>query len=292
MKAGEDKILQRKEIKTPDRTYILLITERYLGAHYPGMTIYTLRIVSEENVIALFRTNTYEYPPSSPISALGVLEAKSDEWTRELLSDPSEFQIWHESREIRSFAVSSTPEVLILQGSPRPAGNCSVTAGWARALAERAGRTAGVVYLDDLTIRACIGCYQCYNTGTCIFNDDMAGIIRAISGARVVIICSPVYTNTVPGSLKIVFDRCQAYHAWQVLNGHSPGKKGLLISVAGRKGKKNFTCVTRVVDAFMENIHIRPSGSVLIDDLDRIKDIRNVTGAEQKINKAVENVLE
>jgi len=291
MKAGEDEILQRKEIKTTGRTYSLLLTERDIGIHYPGMIIYTLCIFSGDAVIALFRTNTYEYPPLSPIGALGVVQAKTDEWERELQSNPSEFQAWHESKAIKLSGDTGTPEVLILQGSPRPAGNCSVMAGWAQAFAELAGRTADVVYLDDLTIRACIGCYQCYNTGTCIFEDDMTGIIRALSCARVVIICTPVYTNTVPGSLKIVFDRCQAYHAMQVLNGHYPRKKGLLFSVAGRKGQKNFTCITRVVDAFMENIHIRPSGKVLIDDLDRIRDIRNVAGAEQQIKKAVVKCL-
>ena len=291
MKAGEEEILQRKEIKTPDRTFQLLLTERDLGAQYPGMILYSLRILSGDTEIALFATNTYEYPPSSPIHARGVVQAKADEWERELLSNPPEFQAWHESRGIGSYGDTPTSDVLILQGSPRPAGNCSVMAGWARDAAERAGRTAEVVYIDDLTIRACIGCYQCYNTGTCIFEDDMAGIIRALSAARVVIVCTPVYTNTVPGSLKIVFDRCQAYHAHQVRNGHSQGKTGLLFSVAGRKGGENFSCITRVVEAFMRNIHIRPSGKVLIDDLDRTGDIRNLPGIELQIREAVKSVV-
>ena len=66
MKAGEDKILQRKEIKTPDRTFLLLLTERDLGVQYPGMIMYSLRILSGDTEIARFATNTYEYPPSSP----------------------------------------------------------------------------------------------------------------------------------------------------------------------------------------------------------------------------------
>ena len=136
-----------------------------------------------------------------------------------------------------------------------------------------------------------IGCYQCYNTGTCILKDDMTGIIRALSAARVVIVCTPVYTNTVPGSLKIVFDRCQAYHAYLMRNGHGAGKKGLLLSVAGRKGRENFSCVARVVDAWMENIHIRPSGKVLIDDLDRAGDVRTIPGVEVQIRETVEGVL-
>ena len=85
MKAGEDKILQRKEIKTPDRTFLLLLTERDLGVQYPGMIMcHSLRILSGDTEIARFATNTYEYPPSSPIRALGVVQAKADEWEREL----------------------------------------------------------------------------------------------------------------------------------------------------------------------------------------------------------------
>jgi multimeric flavodoxin WrbA len=290
MKAGEEEILQRKEIAPHGRTFLLLLTKRDLGGQYPGMIVYSLRILSGDTEIALFRTNTYEYHPSSPIHAEGVVQAKAVEWERELLSNPSEFQAWYESRVIGA-GESSSCEVLILQGSPRPAGSCSIMAGWARDAAERAGRTAEVVYLDDLTIRACIGCYQCYNTGTCIYEDDMAGITRALSSARLVIVCTPVYTNTVPGTLKIVFDRCQAYHAHQVLNGHSQAKKGLLFSVAGRIGRENFACITRVVDAFMENIQIRPSGTVLIDDLDRTGDIRKIPGIELQIREAVEHAL-
>ena len=291
MMAGEEKVLWKKELPPHDRGLLLLLTERDLGAQYPGMILYSLRLLSGETEIAQFGTNTYEYPPSSPLHARGVVQAKALEWERELLSNPSGFFAWHESRDTGSSAEPRTPEVLVLQGSPRPAGNCSVMAGWARDAAERSGRTAGVVYIDDLTIRACIGCYQCYNTGTCILKDDMTGIIRALSAARVVIVCTPVYTCTVPGSLKILFDRCQAYHAFLVRNGHSPGKKGLLFSVAGRKGRDNFSCITSVVDAFMENIHIRPSGKVLIDDLDRAGDVRTIPGIEVQIREAVEGVL-
>jgi multimeric flavodoxin WrbA len=291
MKAGEDGILRREVVKTPDRTFLLLLTERELGADYPGMIIYTLQILSDDTEIAMFRTNTYEYTGSSTISARIVAEAKADDWKRELLSNPSEFMAWHQSRRVSPMGDAGMPEVLILQGSPRPAGNCSMIAGWAQAVVKRAGKTVSVVYLDDLSMKACIGCYQCYNTGTCIFEDDMSGIIRALSAARVVIICTPVYTNTVPGSLKIVIDRCQAYHAHQVLKGHSQEKKGLLFSVAGRKGEENFTCIIRVVDAFMKNIRIRPCGKVLIDDMDRVRDIGSLEGIEVQIRNAVEKVL-
>ncbi len=291
MTAGEEKILSEKVIDAQGQTYHLVLTGRDLGGQYPGMMIYTLQVVSGGNVIACFRTNTYEYPPSSPISASGVIQARSDEWERDLLSDPTRFLEPREERAIREPDDLPAHDVLILQGSPRPAGNCSVLATWAQAEADRAERSARVVYLDDLTIRACIGCYQCYNTGTCIFEDDMTEIIRSISHARIIVICTPVFTNTVPGSLKIMIDRCQAYHAEQALTGRKSGKTGLLFSVAGRQGQENFSCITRVIDAFLKNIHIKPVRSVLFDDLDRIGDIRNIPYAEEKVRDAMKKVL-
>lgn len=291
MTAGEEKILSEKVIDAQGQTYHLVLTGRDLGGQYPGMMIYTLQVVSGGNVIACFRTNTYEYPPSSPISASGVIQARSDEWERDLLSDPTRFLEPREERAIREPDDLPAHDVLILQGSPRPAGNCSVLATWAQAEADRAERSARVVYLDDLTIRACIGCYQCYNTGTCIFEDDMTEIIRSISHARIIVVCTPVFTNTVPGSLKIMIDRCQAYHAEQALTGRKSGKTGVLFSVAGRQGQENFSCITRVIDAFLKNIHIKPVRSVFFDDLDRIGDIRNIPYAEEKVRDAMKKVL-
>ncbi|HOH80683.1 MAG TPA: flavodoxin family protein [Methanoregulaceae archaeon] len=291
MTAGEEKILSEKVIDAQGQTYHLVLTGRDLGGQYPGMMIYTLQVVSGGNVIACFRTNTYEYPPSSPISASGVIQARSDEWERELLSDPTRFLESREGWAIREPDDLPAHDVLIFQGSPRPAGNCSVLATWAQAEADRAERSARVVYLDDLTIRACIGCYQCYNTGTCIFEDDMTEIIRSISHARIIVVCTPVFTNTVPGSLKIMIDRCQAYHAEQALTGRKSWKTGVLFSVAGRQGQENFSCITRVIDAFLKNIHIKPVRSVFFDDLDRIGDIRNIPYAEEKVRDAMKKVL-
>jgi len=291
MTAGEEKILSEKVINALGRTYHLVLTGRDLGDRYPGMMIYTLQVMSGGEVIARFRTNTYEYPPSSPISASGVIQARSDEWVKELLSDPSRFLQSRERMMIREPDDVPSHEVLIFQGSPRPAGNCSVLASWAQAEAERTDSSARVVYLDDLAIRACIGCYQCYNTGACIFEDDMTGILRSISHARIIVICTPVFTNTVPGSLKIMIDRCQAYHAEQALTGKKSGKTGLLFSVAGRQGQENFSCITRVIDAFLKNIHIKPVRSVFFDDLDRIGDIRNIPYAEEKVRDAMKKVL-
>jgi len=148
-----------------------------------------------------------------------------------------------------------------------------------------------VVYLDDLSIHPCIGCYQCYNTGTCTFDDDMTDLIRALRSASLLVICTPVYTNTVPGGLKIFIDRCQAYHAEKNLFTGGGEKKGLLLSVAGRKGTANFTCVKGVVISFMRNLGIRYTGEVLLDGMDNVRDVRTLPGIQGKIGGLVRDAF-
>jgi multimeric flavodoxin WrbA len=138
-----------------------------------------------------------------------------------------------------------------------------------------------------LDIHCCIGCYQCYNTGSCVFDDDMVSVIDAIKSASLLVVCSPVYTNTLPGGLKLLIDRCQAYHAERALSGGITGQKGLILSVAGRVGEENFTCTTRVISSFLRNLGIKPVGEILIDRTDAIRDIRTIDGLEQRVRQKV-----
>jgi multimeric flavodoxin WrbA len=115
----------------------------------------------------------------------------------------------------------------------------------------------------------------------------MGSIIDAIRNSSLLVVCAPVYTNTVPGGLKLLIDRCQAYHAERILSGGRTGQHGLIFSVAGRKGEENFTCVTRVLSAFLRNLEITPAGEILIDRIDAVKDIRSIPGMEDTVRKKV-----
>ncbi|HMA05195.1 MAG TPA: flavodoxin family protein, partial [Methanomicrobiales archaeon] len=233
-----------------------------------------------------FRTNSYEYSPTIPLDAEKAILRKAAEWERALLRDPAGFLASLET-PVKAAPTGGTTDALIIQGSPRPDGNCSILAGWAAEEAAGIGKRARVVYLDDLVIHPCIGCYQCYNTGSCTFEDDMAELIRALRSAPVLVICTPVYTNTVPGGLKIFIDRCQAYHAEKNLFYPGGEKKGILLSVAGRTGMANFTCVKKVVVSFMRNLGIRVAGEVLIDRIDGIRDVRTLPGLREEIGDLV-----
>ena len=283
-------LVRSAEIDAGMVRYTLNLYHEDFSALYPGMIRYSVIVTAGEQVMAVFRTNSFEYSPLVPLAAENIAIQTADEWEREIRNNPTGFILDHR-QVLPEHPVVTTSDLVVIQGSPRGDGNCSILAGWAVDAAHELGRTAQVIFPHDMDIRCCIGCYQCYNTGSCVFDDDMGSIIGVIKGASLLVVCSPVYTNTVPGGLKLVIDRCQAYHAERVLSGGWTEQKGLIFSVAGRKGEENFTCITRVISAFLRNLGIEPAGEVLVDRLDAIKDIRTISGMEQNVKNTIQKHL-
>jgi multimeric flavodoxin WrbA len=278
------------EINSVKERYILTLTSEDFSALYPGMIRYILAVTEGERTIAVFRTNTYEYSPLVPLAAESVAKRIADEWEREIRNNPVEFILNHQ-QDVPKRTVSLPVDLVVIQGSPRAQGNCSILAGWAVEAAHELGRSAQVIYPHDMEIHPCIGCYQCYNTGSCVFEDEMGGIINAVRSSSLLVVCSPVYTNTVPAGLKLIIDRCQAYHAERVLSGGISGQRGLIFAVAGRSGMENFTCTTRVISGFMKNLDITPVGEILIDRMDAIRDLRTIPGLEHTVREKVKKFL-
>lgn len=293
-------MIRSREIRTPEGTFLVTVHREDCSGVYPGMIRYTVRIRAGDRVLSLFSTNSYEYTPLMPLEAERVALALAGRWEQELMTSPRELL----SRlpalaeppvsRIPSMPVwpaGGSPEVVIIQGSPRPDGNCGIMAGWVASAAREARSTVRVFYPHDMDIRPCTGCYQCYNAGTCAIDDQMTHVIRALRGALLVVVCSPVYTNTVPGGLKNLIDRSLAYNAERHLSGATHHPAGLLLAAAGRMGEEHFTCVRSVVYAFMGSCGIRKGGEVLVDDLDMHRDVRALPGIREQVTELVRTSL-
>jgi|GEM_PF-43743 len=101
-------------------------------------------------------------------------------------------------------------KILAINGSPR--GRRSNTDRILQPFlegAQEAGAETETVYLKDLKINHCLGCFTCWTKtpGVCVHKDDMAALLPKVRRADVVVYATPLYVFTVSGLMKDFMDR-------------------------------------------------------------------------------------
>ncbi len=111
-------------------------------------------------------------------------------------------------------------KILALHGSPRTIqSQTRRLAGFVLEGAAGAGAQTEMVDLADLHITPCKACEGCTLTGTCVYDDDVAGILSRMREADGIVLGSPVYVDNVTGQLKVFVDRLADAVHYQVLTG-------------------------------------------------------------------------
>lgn len=98
-------------------------------------------------------------------------------------------------------------KILVLAGSPRKGGNSDILCDAFLKGAAEAGHTGEKIYVDDLHLGACMACYGCRGTGTCVQRDSMADALEKMIAADVLVLATPVYYYSMSGQLKVFIDR-------------------------------------------------------------------------------------
>ena len=99
-------------------------------------------------------------------------------------------------------------KTLIINGSPRIHGNTAAMIGELRR-----HLTGEVVELSAFraNIAPCVDCRACWDTAKCVVQDDMSILYE--DDFDNVVIASPVYFSTLPGSVLSMMSRMQPWHA-------------------------------------------------------------------------------
>jgi multimeric flavodoxin WrbA len=136
--------------------------------------------------------------------------------------------------------------ITAIYGSPRKNGNTDLLLkALLRGIKDQGGN-AHEIFLRDLKFSPCIGCGGCNDTGTCVLSDDMDTIYPHLIKSEIVILSAPVFFFGMNALAKAMVDRCQCLWARKYLinkplsNERGVKGKGILLSVGGSKGKKNF----------------------------------------------------
>lgn len=98
-------------------------------------------------------------------------------------------------------------KILVINGSPK--GEKSTVAHVTRAFLDGMGENAEWITVYDKNIKACCGCFSCWNEtpGKCVFDDDMQFILDKITESDFVIWSTPQYAYGMPSHVKAVMDR-------------------------------------------------------------------------------------
>ena len=127
-------------------------------------------------------------------------------------------------------------KTLIINGSPRPDGN---TVALLRELKKYLPGEVVEVSAFYSNIAPCVDCRGCWKTARCVVDDDMQVICE--DDFDNVVVASPVYYGTLPGSVLSLMSRLQPWHAATYFIKEplvQRPKKAAAILTAGGKGNQ------------------------------------------------------
>ncbi len=163
--------------------------------------------------------------------------------------------------------------VIGIAGSPRRGGNTDLLL--AEVLKGAASKRAEVktIILCQLNIAPCQHCDRCFETGNCQFSDDMQLVYQELEQADRIVLASPIHFMGVTAQMKAMIDRCQALWVRKhKLNlpplGDRRPRKGLFVSVGGRKVTNLFQPALATVKALFASLDVTYAGELGFSGID------------------------
>jgi len=183
-------------------------------------------------------------------------------------------------------------KILVFFGSARRKGE---TRAMVDAFSAAVGDDAEIEIIDSYRtdVRPCIDCRHCWTHRACAIKDGMQAIYEKIDAADGYVIASPLYFHSVPGKLKVLFDRLQVYWAG-VLRGDKPvakTKRGAMLLTGGSVSfKDQFLGAEIVGNGVISDLSAVPVGTVRFTDTDHRKVSEDET-VQREIQSLAANML-
>ena len=98
-------------------------------------------------------------------------------------------------------------KVLILNGSPKEAGNTAVAIAEMVKTFEKEDIECKVMHVGNKDIRGCVSCGSCRETGKCVFGDIVNDVAAEFEVSDGLVVASPVYYASANATLIACLDR-------------------------------------------------------------------------------------
>ncbi len=180
-------------------------------------------------------------------------------------------------------------QITTLLGSAKKKGNTATVLGWVEEDLKSLGHDVERIYLNNKSIKGCLGCAKCRENPAeiaCVQKDDAISIMERMISSEAVLFASPIYFWGFSAQMKALIDRGYAL----VTNYHKPGhtslmkgkRIGLLVTGADAyedNAEGMFTAFDRIVDFLLAN----KSGELYVGECSGPSDL-----PQEVKNKAIE----
>lgn len=108
--------------------------------------------------------------------------------------------------------------ILVINGSPKSAGNTALLAKWFAQGARSKGARVEMVRAASLVsaARGCVSCRICQKIKEyeCVINDDVSAVLKKMAKADAIVFATPLYFYGPSAQLKLVIDRMFSLYKW------------------------------------------------------------------------------
>lgn len=147
-------------------------------------------------------------------------------------------------------------KTLIFMASPNKKGN---TQAMMEAFLKGLKGEVHIINSYNVNVKPCIDCKYCYtHKAECSIKDDMTTIYKIIDESDNIIVFSPMYFASYPGTFKNIIDRTQVYWSKKYIlkiEESNKNKKGLLFLNAGSEWNEMFKHMENIFKYFIKTLH-------------------------------------
>ena len=145
--------------------------------------------------------------------------------------------------------------IIVLNGSPRPAGNTKAMIEAYKAGAESTGHSVHVFDICKMNVHGCLACEYCHTKEdrVCVQKDDMQEIYPVLDEADMIVLASPVYYHGFSGQLQCAINRIYALDHPKNL------KKAALLLSSGDTGVYD-GAIYAYQNSFLAYLHLEDMG--------------------------------
>jgi multimeric flavodoxin WrbA len=177
----------------------------------------------------------------------------------------------------------STPRrILGIIGSPRRDGNTKVLVDTVLQAAREAGALAESVVLSEMEIEPCTACDVCRDTGRCIIEDEMHGLLEKMEASDVWVLGTPVYWWGPTAQFKAFLDRW--YGAGEVVSFR--GKEAILVIPLGDSNARTARHTVGMLEDALAYVGVRVLAKVLAPGVGGAGTVRGREGIMEEARRA------